>query len=51
MSDSHPDAEKIREAMIYAKTARQHGETMEDALVRELAARGLEIVRVAASAD
>ncbi len=38
------EAEKIREAMIFAKTQRQHGETMEEALVRELAARGGRIV-------
>ncbi len=45
----HAHADKIREALILAKTERRHGETMEQALVRELAARGLEIVEIVPS--
>ena len=44
MSEPHPQASDIREALIRAKTERDHGETMEEALVRELALRGLAIV-------
>ena len=42
----HPRATDIREALIRAKTERQHGETMEEALVRELAAKGLVIAEL-----
>ena len=42
----HPYAAKIREALIFARTERQQWETMEEALVRELAARGLAIVEI-----